>query len=121
MSQKTVRRTARASIAALGSLLIGCSTSNRTETVEQNTSTNRVVALDPLCDLAVLPDLATPLYAQKDIIEASYNVSEAVGESDTATVTVKIWGQPGEQTRASQAGDAVVLKRRLLVKDSRWG
>ena len=121
MTQMTARRAAWVSIAALGSLLIGCSTSNRTETVEQNTSTNRVVALDPLCDLAVLPDLATPLYAQKDIIEASYNVSEAVGESDTATVTVKIWGQPGEQTRASQAGDAVVLKRRLLVKDSRWG
>lgn len=68
-------------------------------------------ALDPLCDVAVLPKPTGSLHAAKQIIEAEYDDSEmGTGPSKVVTITIDLWGKP-----QSTSNDAT-LPRRFLVK-----
>ncbi len=115
-----------ASITALGALLLGCATnevasdapSMRTSVANQADQTSdapaRIIALNPLCDLAVLPRPNTELDDRKEIIEAAYveDVENPATEGKSVTVTIDLWGRP-----AAGSTDAT-LTRRLIVKES---
>lgn len=112
--------------AAIATIAAGCSTSGPSNnatpraaaTAERSQQSDDAVAaisaLNPLCDLAVLPRPDTALDDRKEIIEAEYGetVSNTTADDKTVTVTIDLWGRPAERSTEP------TLTRRLVVRQS---